>query len=227
MDRDTEDIIEKEITEKDIAEEETPEKEITKEEPPEEEIAERETAAAQNPAEVQQAYDTDEIVRERKQSGMQIDPRYSGIGGWLILVMIGLFATPIRLLFLFFNDLLPIFTDGTLQQLTSPGTEFYHPLWLPLLLFEVCGNSFLAIFAIVLLVFFFRRKKVLPKLMVVIYASNILFIMIDEILYSFIPFIAAQSDLSSYTELVRSIITGAVWIPYFCTSVRVKSTFVR
>jgi len=171
--------------------------------------------------------DTNEIVEEKNRAEMQIDPRYNGIGGWLILVMIGLFITPIRLSFLIVNTLLPIFTDGSLQLLTTPESEFYHPLWLPLLLYEVCANAFFVIFAIVILIYFFRRKRILPKLMIFFYASNILMIVIDEILGSFIPLIAGQSDPSSYTELIRSIMTGAIWIPYFCTSVRVKSTFVR
>lgn len=171
--------------------------------------------------------DIDETVRERKLAEMQIDPRYSGIGGWLILVMIGLFGTPVRVSLLIFNDLLPIFTDGTLQLLITPETEFYHPLWLPLLLYEVFSNAFFAVFAIVLLVHFFRRKKTLPKLIIIYFAANILMLVIDEIMGSFIPFITAQSETGSYTELMRSIVSGAIWIPYFCKSVRVKSTFVR
>ncbi len=171
--------------------------------------------------------DTDETVRERRQAERQIDPRYSGIGGWLILVMLGLLGTPVRVSFFIFNDLLPIFTDGTIQLLTTPGTEFYHPLWLPLLLFEVFSNAFFAVFAIVLLVYFFRRKKTLPRLIIIYFAANIAMLVADEIMCSFIPFIAAQSGAGSYTELVRSVISGVIWIPYFCNSVRVKSTFVK
>jgi hypothetical protein len=58
-----------------------------------------------------------------------MDP--SGLGGWLIVVGLGLIVVPIRMLIILAQAFPPIVRDGAWEVLTTPGGERYHPLWAP------------------------------------------------------------------------------------------------
>ena len=152
--------------------------------------------------------------------------QYDKIGGWLILVAIGLIFAPIRLLVVLFKDLLPALSADTWSRLTTPGTEAYHPLWAPLLLFEVIGNCLFILSPVIIAVFFFQRKRFVPRLIIVLLLANLVFVTIDYFAADLIPFVAAQEDLGSLKELIRALIACAIWVPYFLVSKRVKGTFV-
>lgn len=168
-----------------------------------------------------------DVAKENSSARIQLDPKYNGIGGWLVLVLIGLIITPIRLLVLIITDLIPIFINGTLQVLITPGTEMYSPFWIPLLIFEIFGNAFFVVFVVIILINFFKHKRVLPKLMVIYFISNFMLVLIDQFLSSLIPYVAAQNNAGSYTELTRSIVACSIWVPYFYRSKRVKATFIN
>lgn len=159
------------------------------------------------------------IVKER------IEP--SGFGGWLILPMLGLIITPIRLGRLLLTIYVPIFTDGSWEVLTTPGSEAYHHLWAPLLIFEVAGNITFSLFAIILLIFLFRKHYTLPKWMIVFYATNLTFVGINLFAANFIPAVAAAQDPESLRDLFGGLVAAAIWIPYFKKSVRVRNTFTK
>lgn len=153
------------------------------------------------------------------------EPR--GLGGWLILPAIGLFILPIRLFFSLSNDFLPIFQQGYWEILTTPGSEAYHELWAPLIIFEVIGNIFFVIFDIILIFLFFVKSFRFPVLYIVFLALNLTFVAADLFFANSIPAVAAQNDAESVMQIVRSIIGAIIWIPYFLVSVRVKNTFVK
>lgn len=155
-----------------------------------------------------------------------IQKQYDKIGGWLILVAIGLIFTPIRLSVVLFKDLLPSLSADTWSRLTTPGTAAYHPLWAPLLLFEIIGNCLFILFPIIVAIFFFQKRRFVPKLIIVVLLSNLVFVAIDYFAADLIPFIAAQEDIGSLVELIRVFLACAVWVPYFLVSKRVKGTFV-
>lgn len=152
--------------------------------------------------------------------------QYDKIGGWLILVAIGLIFAPIRLLVVLFKDLLPALSADTWSRLTTPGAEAYHPLWAPLLLFEVIGNCLFILSPIIIAVFFFQRRRFVPRLIIVLLLANLVFVAIDYFAADLIPFVAAQEDMGSLVELIRVLIACAIWVPYFLVSKRVKGTFV-
>lgn len=152
---------------------------------------------------------------------------YGKIRGWLILVAIGLMINPLRLLVLVAKDLWPAFSGETWSLLTTPGTRAYHPLWEPLLVFELVGNIGFVVFSIMALIFFFQKKKIFPKLAIVFLLSNLIFVVVDHLVAEAIPFIASQSDLKSLKEIIRVAVGCSIWVPYFLVSKRVKGTFIR
>jgi hypothetical protein len=152
--------------------------------------------------------------------------QYDKIGGWLILVAIGLIFTPLRLLVVLFKDLLPALSGETWSRLTTPGTAAYHPLWAPLLFFEVIGNCLFIVAPIIVAIFFFQKRRFVPRLIIILLLANLVFVAIDYFAADLIPFVAAQEDIGSLIELIRVFIVCAIWVPYFLVSKRVKGTFV-
>ena len=66
----------------------------------------------------------------------------TGIGGWLIFPIIGLFISPFLIFFNFINLFLPIFTDETIALLTTKGSEYYVPGLSALLFLRFWGICF-------------------------------------------------------------------------------------
>ena len=151
----------------------------------------------------------------------------SGLGGWLILPAIGLLFAPLRILGYLFGDIIPIFQDGAWEVLTTPGSEMYHALWAPLIIFETVGNLFFVGFTLVLLVLFFTKSHRFPKLMIAYLVLNLVFVVADTVLAEFIPFIAGEHDPETYKEIARGVFGVVIWVPYFLVSKRVKNTFVK
>ncbi len=121
---------------------------------------------------------------------------------------------------------MPIFTDGTWEILTTPGSEQYHSLWAPLLIFEIAGNlGFMAAY-VVLAILFFRKSRLFPKTYIAIALTNLCFIVLDAWLSSFVLLNEPMFDPDTTTEVVRSLVSVAIWVPYMMVSKRVRNTFV-
>jgi hypothetical protein len=103
--------------------------------------------------------------------------------------------------------------------LTTPGTEAYHHIGAPLIIFKLVGNAFFLIFDIVLIFLFFAKSYRFPDLMIAFIASYLLFVVGADV----IP----EGGAESVKVLCRTIIGAVIWIPYFLVSKRVKNTFVK
>jgi hypothetical protein len=154
------------------------------------------------------------------------EEKYQKIGGWLILVGIGIVVNPIRLL-LPIGKLIPILFEGKWKILTTPGTTAYHPMWAPSIIFELVGNIAFLVFSIVLAILFFQKRSVLPKVITTFLLLSLAFVVVDFLLANSIPVVASQGNQGPLGEIVRSIIVCLIWVPYFQISKRVKGTFVH
>jgi len=148
-----------------------------------------------------------------------------GIGGWLLLPMLGLFAFPVRVVISLISDYAPIFQDGIWGNLTTPGTEVYHPLWAPTILYEVVLNIAFLAFDLFLLYLLFTKAPRFPKAFVIFAVGNLLFVVSDSVLAYQIPAVAARGLEGFGGEIFRSLLVAAVWVPYMLVSKRVRNTF--
>jgi hypothetical protein len=148
-----------------------------------------------------------------------------GIGGWLILVVIGLSLSPIVIAFGVITTHVPLFTSGQFSTLMDPASSNYHPLLGPLVVMEVIGNVIICGLAVTALVQMFRKSRRFPKWAIAFYAGNLGFLLLDAFVASMIPLIQQDADTSQ--GIIRAVISCAIWIPYMCVSVRVKNTFVQ
>ncbi len=150
-----------------------------------------------------------------------------GLGGWLILVGLGLGIAILRLLFILVTIFLPLFLQGQWSLLTTQGSEHYHALWGPLIIFEIVGNLALITLAGYLLYLFFTKSHRFPRFFIGYVLLQLLVVIGDFFLANLIPAVASENNTESWTEMFRSIIYALIWIPYMLRSKRVKNTFVE
>jgi hypothetical protein len=158
---------------------------------------------------------------------LETEKNLKGMHGWLILIGIGLVVSPIKLAMevvpLFYN----IFTDGSFEYLTTPGTDSYHPLWKPLLIFEAIYNLTIILASIFVSYLFFTKHYRFPKAYIILAILPIILIPLDAWLGSFVVKDEPMFDTSTLKEFVTSIFSAMIWIPYMIVSKRVKATFVE
>jgi len=148
-----------------------------------------------------------------------------GLGGWLILIGIGLVVSIVQLVNALATTYFPIFTQGQWQALTTPGSPNYHPLWAPALLLEVLGNLLFFAMATTLLVMYFCKSRWFPRIFIAYILSNFVFVTLDHFLSQAIPAVAAQGSSDTAVQIFRSFLSAAIWAPYMLVSTRVKNTF--
>lgn len=149
------------------------------------------------------------------------------LGGWLILVGIGVVLSPIYLLITSSTAYFPIFGDGTWEAVTTVSSEFYHPLWGPLLLGEIIFNFGKAAVLIFMIYLFFSKDYLFPIFYVGVVLASLLFIPLDALLVKIILPNEPMFDLETIANFITTLISGLIWIPYLLFSKRAKSTFIK
>ncbi len=150
------------------------------------------------------------------------DPRYSEkIGGWLILIAIGLVLSPIRVLYDFATTS-EFFNDTVWTTIWDEG----YWILLGVTLAEFVYNVFLIVFLILLISLFFNRRTSLPKVISIYYAATLLFTILDYVfVYYLIETPVTEGSQEALISILRSVLFAVIWIPYFNLSNRVKETF--
>lgn len=139
------------------------------------------------------------------------------IGGWLILVGLGVSLTPLRLLYDFFSTDYLLSGEGWLSMLYTKRYEYFI-----FLLLEHIYNVVYLLISVLAVILFFQKRTSAPMLISIIYGVSCVVTIFDTVL-------AVQMDSNTtieYRELLRSIVAAAIWIPYLHKSQRVKKTFV-
>ncbi len=127
------------------------------------------------------------------------------IGGWLIVVLIGLVAGVVLAVKVLYDFLSEFITNYEIISIT--------PLFIVLLLFFI---TYLGLNLVVL--YNFLRKRARTPLLVYI---SLWFGFLMGIVFS------ALTDDFVAKDLVKSLITAIIWTLYFYKSVRVKETFIN
>jgi len=154
------------------------------------------------------------------------DPSLAGLGGWLVLVAIGLCISPLNLVKAC-SEFTWAFSQANWDNLAQVGSANYHPLWAPGLYLEIGGNLALLVFSLLLAVMFFQKRRTVPTFFVVFRISGTLLIAFDYALMQIIPALAATEGSGNPQTLIRDGLYALIWSSYFLKSERVKATFRR
>lgn len=158
---------------------------------------------------------------------MNDNSELTGLGGWLVLVGIGVILGPFRLAYEFGPLYYSIFTDGTFEILTTPGSEAYHQLWGPLLVLEATYNFLMVLALFYLIYLFFSKHYLFPKVFIAIVLLSLCFIPLDAWLGSFVLTDEPMFDPATTKEFARTLFSAVAWVPYMLVSKRVKATFIE
>lgn len=154
-------------------------------------------------------------------------PDLNGLGGWLILVGIGVVISPFRLLY----ELVPMYSglisNNTFGILLSPDSGYYHPFIAMFVGLEALLNLAMLAGSGYLLYLFFSRHYLFPKLYIALAVASILILVLDAVIAAnLLPSMEVFTG-EWFGDLTRTLVAAMIWIPYMLVSKRVKATFVR
>ncbi|HET7863764.1 MAG TPA: DUF3857 domain-containing protein [Burkholderiaceae bacterium] len=152
-------------------------------------------------------------------------PPPRGLGGWLLLVGLGVGISVLRMA-RELHTLAPSMTTATWLNLATEGGGAYHPLWGPILLFELVADLALLTGYGVLSVLFVQRRSSVPRVYISVALCGVLLSGLDLLLAGLIPQAAQSVSSADWSGLVRQGVAAAIWTSYFMRSARVRVTFV-
>jgi antibiotic biosynthesis monooxygenase (ABM) superfamily enzyme len=149
------------------------------------------------------------------------------IGGWLIVVAIGLIISLAQNLSGLLQSL-TTFRGSVWERLTDPSSPSYHPNWRGALIYEAVAAGVYLIMNIILIILFFRKQRLFPVLTVIFIPSIFVLSLVAHYLAGQIPAVAeSPSYAQGFSWLATKFVALHIWIPYLLVSKRVKATFIR
>lgn len=149
------------------------------------------------------------------------------LGGWLILVGIGIVVSPFKISLLIYNTYPELFNVDIWRTLTSPESAHYNPFWAPFIFTELAINCGLVLGWLVIGYKFFLRRQGFPQWYIGIALFTLVFIFLDALALKLILPDEPLFNKNTGTEFIRSLIMVLIWVPYMLFSTRVKATFLR
>jgi len=149
------------------------------------------------------------------------------IGGWLVLIGLGVIFAPLRILYILFATYPPIVTDGTWELLTTIGSESYSPIWGPLLIGEFLINLAVVTASFYMAFLFFTKNSKLPIWYASIALFSSIFIVVDAYIVTMVLPEIEMFDTDTIKELSRTLFALLIWTPYLLLSTRSRSTFTQ
>jgi hypothetical protein len=151
----------------------------------------------------------------RKQGTAGLSPR--PVGGWLILIAVGVFLSPVVIL-----------------STMITGPYFHQAIWTSLrvtpraglglcVVLMIAGSCFLLVCTVLEAILFVKRRDLFPGIFILTLLVNLALLVFDSVAARHFFGTGTTTDLDGIT---RAVIYAAVWIPYMRLSERVRNTFV-
>jgi hypothetical protein len=141
------------------------------------------------------------------------------IGGWLIMVALGLVIAPFGCLNAIVSDYQTL-SGGVFQN--SPSQQ--SPLG-NLVVIEIGINAVIIAALLCLNVLFFTKKRAFPGWMIVFLISQLC--VTTMFFLAALAVVPSMNGATILATVLRPFLAALIWIPYFRTSKRVKATFVN
>lgn len=148
-----------------------------------------------------------------------------GIRGWLLLPAIGVGLGPLVYLATA-TSYGWLFDPAEWSALATPGNADYHPMWAPVLLFDMAGHFALLVFSILLAVLFFQKRSSVPAVYIAVNMAALGYMLVSTVGAFMVPMEAAERT-ASVGQFVQSALITLLWCAYFIRSRRVESTFIH
>jgi hypothetical protein len=149
------------------------------------------------------------------------------IGGWLILIGIGLVLSPFKLLFDLYHT--PAFLNNAIWgNLFDFNNSSKNMLLGIVMIFELVYNCAQLVFLALLIFLFFKRRTIFPPFTIAFYVITLIFLIADSWVVSILNLteLNMADKKAAFKDIMRGILSVAIWVPYLLRSKRVKQTFV-
>ncbi|HTJ48185.1 MAG TPA: DUF3857 domain-containing protein [Cyclobacteriaceae bacterium] len=148
---------------------------------------------------------------------------YDNLGGWMILPLLGLFFTPFRTLYEIYDG--EYFNYINWRILTDPGFTSYNPMLGLIILVELLYNIVILGYSILLIILLLKQRTSFPLLICSLYGLNLTFLLFENAWLHIIDLPESYKIPDQGLDIARTVISVAVWIPFFLKADRVKGTF--
>jgi len=155
---------------------------------------------------------------------LEIDDRRAGLGGWLILIGIGVTLTPLTMVKQLAEFLVAL-DGGTWAALTGPGNRYPSGI-AGLCILECSALTVLLVASILSLIMFYTKHRLFPAVFVGTGVLSLAAGLLDAELADAISS-TAPVDNAGRGFLVAALVPLLLWGTYLFRSRRAKSTFVR
>lgn len=157
------------------------------------------------------------------------DPRYRNIGGWLVLLALGMIVNPIAGLYGFLRTARVTLSLATWRALTTPELTSYRPALALLVIVETIALGALAAYGMAVAILFFKRRRTLPFHFTIWALSTAGFVLLDHILVGAVSTAVKSAEElgSAVGSIFRAFVWAMIWIAYLRGSERSRFTFVE
>lgn len=161
------------------------------------------------------------------ESNIQPTKSYDGLGGWLVLVCLGLIVAPIRDIVALLTTYGPLMSIDIWEGFFTAGSDIYNPKLGIFVGAEMIINLLLILVDGIALVFFFQRRTIFPKLFIGYLVAKALFLIVDTIVVSHLFPSEEAFDPETRKAIGQSLFGIIIWVPYMLVSKRVRATFIH
>lgn len=155
------------------------------------------------------------------------DTDLTGLGGWLILVGLGIVGSAAKNAYELLATFVPLVFSGRWGAMITPGAEGYNPQLATFAAFEAAALSVLLALNLWVVYLFFARKGAFPKMFVVLLAFSLAFSLADVAAFAYLLPDQNAFDEATVATLAGGVFALAVWGAYMRASRRVRLTFTR
>jgi hypothetical protein len=149
-----------------------------------------------------------------------------GLGGWLILLAIGLIAIPGGLLS-HGQQMGQQFQQPGIEPFVTPGTAAYDPRWQMLFTIETTAHGIAVIPALLIIILFFFKHRFFPVGFLMLAAYLMLLTFVRFFLVVSTSTIAQTYQSPIVLQSLFSLLVPGVWMAYILRSRRVRLTFIH
>ncbi|WP_052501606.1 protein kinase domain-containing protein [Thiomicrospira microaerophila] len=150
-----------------------------------------------------------------------------GLGGWLIIVGLGVVITPLYTLIHFIESNKVFLEDGVWELLTIEGSEYYVEGIKGLLIFETLLNIGLISAHTWLIYLFFSKNYRFPVVFIILWTLPFVYLPAYAWYAAEVLQLEDVFDSDTVSAILKSVIYALIWIPYMVLSERVRQTFVN
>ena len=159
--------------------------------------------------------------------------KYRGLGGWLVLVGLGLIGSPILFAAIGYQTAV-LFSDGTVRLLSDPAAGIHVAGYSSALRFELVGQTLASLGSAYALCLYFLRSRLFPTAYITFQLALLGFYVVDWLVVMGLAGRARelkevldQEVNAMGPQLVGTAVGALLWVAYMLKSQRVRATFVE